>query len=283
MRNTQPIFILLLCLAIAGCKTAEPETAWTDLFNGASLEGWDTYLGPPFIILESGESRQDSVPVGLNTDPLGIFSVVTEDGEPAIRISGQQFGGISTLREFENYHLQLQFKWGKLKSPPRQNSKMDSGVLYHAVGPHGADYGYWMRSQEFQVQEGDCGDYWGVAGALFDIPAVMNPDSTFTYTKNAPPLTFREGGPQGRHCIKNPDAEKPTGQWNTIDIYCFKDTAVHLVNGVVNMILYNSRQPGEAGDIPLTKGKIQIQSEGAEVFYRKIRLSPIGALPDFSR
>ena len=44
--------------------------------------------------------------------------------------------------------------------------KKDSGLLYFAVGNHGADYGAWMRSQEFQIQEGDCGDYWGVAGGM---------------------------------------------------------------------------------------------------------------------
>ena len=85
-------------------------------------------------------------PIGLNRDPQQVFSVITEDGAQALCISGEQFGGISTVQAFENYHLQLQFKWGKLKWYPRKNAKMDSGVLYHANGGHGADAGFWLQS-----------------------------------------------------------------------------------------------------------------------------------------
>ena len=278
-RNTLPVLAVLAILLYSHCKTAQPEAPWIDLFNGADLQGWDTYLGPKFIVRDTGGVRQDSVPVGLNTDPDGVFSVVSVDGEPAIRISGTGFGGISTTGEFENYHLRLQFKWGQLKSPPRDQGKMDSGVLYHAVGPHGADYGYWMRSQEFQIQEGDCADYWGVAGGLFDIPATLNADSAWVYDPKGQLQTFSADGPNGRHCIKNPDTEKPTGEWNTIDLYCSGDTAVHMVNGVVNMVLYRSRQSDEGRETPLVRGKIQLQSEGAEVYYRRIQVQAIERLP----
>ena len=57
------------------------------------------------------------------------------------------------------------------------------------------------------------------------------------------------------------------------------DTAVHMVNGKVNMVLYHSRRPVAGGFEPLTKGKIQIQSEGAEVYYRNIRMLPITEIP----
>lgn len=57
----------------------------------------------------------------------------------------------------------MQFKWGELKFAPRLKSKRDSGLLYHAVGEQGYEGGFWMRSHELQVQETDCGDYWGVA------------------------------------------------------------------------------------------------------------------------
>jgi hypothetical protein len=45
----------------------------------------------------------------------------------------------------------------------KKNKKRDSGLLYHSVGKYGADYGAWMRSQEFQIEETNTGDYWGVA------------------------------------------------------------------------------------------------------------------------
>lgn len=255
----------------------EPPILWDYLLNGKDLSGWDTYLGPQFP--PGSEDRTGAEPIGLNKDPKQVFTIVHEDGKPALRISGEHFGGISTVKEYENYHLQLQFKWGKEKWHPRQNAKRDSGVLYHANGQHGADWGFWMQSQEFQVQEGDCGDYWGVAGAVTDIPARRQGEKDWVYDPEGQPTAFAEGTEAGRRCIKSPDAEKPSGEWNTLDLYCYGGTAVHVVNDKVVMALFNSRHPAGGGMQPLTKGKIQIQSEGAEVYYRNIRIRPIGEIP----
>jgi hypothetical protein len=53
------------------------------------------------------------------------------------------------------------------------------------------------------------------------------------------------------------------------------------VNGKTVMTLFHSRQPGDDGkDLPLTKGRIQLQSEGAEVFYRDIEIRSITRLPE---
>lgn len=99
-----------------------------------------------------------------------------------------------------------------------------------------------MRSQEFQIQEGDCGDYWGVAGGVFDIPARKTSDGKYIFDQKASRLTFSTASANGRHCIKDPDAEKPSGEWNVLEVYCFGDTAIHRMNGKVNMVLYRSRQ-----------------------------------------
>jgi hypothetical protein len=166
---------------------------------------------------------------------------------------------------------------------------MDSGLLYHANGEHGADNGFWMQGQEFQIQEGDCGDYWGCAGAIMDIPTLKKNDSTFIFdpifvesrsTSGSTMRTFKDKTPIGRHAIKSPDAEKPSGEWNILDLYCFGDTAVHVVNGKVVMVLYNSKHPVNGKMVALTKGKIQLQSEGSEVFYRRVRLLPITSIPN---
>ena len=45
------------------------------------------------------------------------------------------------------------------------------------------------------------------------------------------------------------------------------------------MILTNSRQKGDGKDVPLTRGKLQLQSEGAEVYYRNIQVRPLSTLP----
>jgi hypothetical protein len=267
--------VTLACL-VWHCGTKPAVSEWQSLFNGTNLSGWDTYLGPTF---DTVQNRFDSLSIpGLNNDPKKVFSVVQEDGAPAIRVSGDAFGGISTLQEFENFHLRVEFKWGTLKWHPRKDKKRDSGILYYAVGPQGAAYGHWMRSQEFQVQEGDCGDYWSIDGSIVDIPATGSKIDEYVYDPSASLLPFSYTSEYGKRCIKNPDAEKPAGEWNTVDIYCLGGTIVHMINGTVVMRLSNSRQPMEGKEIPLTKGKIQLQTEGAEVYYRNIQVQSISEI-----
>jgi len=151
--------------------------------------------------------------------------------------------------------------------------------LYFAVGAHGADYGAWMRSQEFQIQEGDCGDYWGVAGGMEDIPAIKKSDSEYVYNSTGKIYNFSAASNVGRHCIKQGDAEKPSGEWNVLDLYCHGDTSVHVINGKVMMVLFHSQQSDNGKLSPLKKGKLQIQSEGAEVFYKEIKIKSLDGIP----
>jgi hypothetical protein len=276
MKPVKFIAPLLVCFILFSFKTTEKPGRWKQLFNGRNLTGWDRYIGPD---LDDSGKPMSGTPIGLNNDPRHVFSIVNEDGGHIIRISGQNWGAISTKEEFENYHLQLQFKWGKLSWGQKKGKKMDSGLLYHSVGNYGADYGAWMRSQEFQIEEGNCGDYWGVAGGMADIPVIKRSETDYVYSPQGTMTSFKEGAPQGRHYPKNGDAENPSGQWNTLDLYCHGDTSVHVVNGKVMMILYRNRQQDKGRESQLSKGKIQIQSEGAEVFYRGIRLQQISGLP----
>lgn len=277
MNAIKPCFLLIFCtILFSHFSPAGGSARKKSLFNGKDLSGWDTYIGPAY---DTVQKKFDGLPAGLNHDPEGVFSVVTEDGKAAIRVSGERFGGISTRESFENYHLRLEFKWGKLKWQPKRNGKRDSGLLYHSVGPDGADGGSWMRSHEFQIQEGDCGDYWGVAGGIADIAAAEVSPKHYVYTPGAPLLTFSENGPQGRNCIKNPDGEKPSGEWNTIELYCVGDKSVHVVNGKVTMVLDHLRQREGDQELPLENGKIQLQSEGAELFYRDIWIEQIVSIP----
>jgi len=261
-------YALLIGIFMASTVPCFKKDKWTSLFNGKDLQGWDSYLKP-----EPGH------PGGLNNDQSHVFTVVRQDGENVIRVSGEVTGAISTKEEFGNYHFQLRFKWGVLAWGQKKGKKKDSGLLYHSVGAYGADWGAWMRSQEFQIEEGNCGDYWGCAGGIADIPATMRSDSGYVYDPSGSVYTFRADNSTGRHCIKQGDAEKPTGEWNTLDLYCHGDTSVHVVNGKVMMILYHNRQLDNGQVIPLTRGKIQLQSEGAELFYKDIKIQPIEKLP----
>jgi len=74
---------------------------------------------------------------------------------------------------------------------------------------------------------------------------------------------------------KHGDNEKPSGQWNTLEIIARGDSVEHIVNGQVVLRATHLRQVVDGETIPLTKGKIQLQSEGAEVFYRNIEFKSL--------
>jgi hypothetical protein len=276
MKPARFIPSLLLCALMFGFTGVVKKDNWRQLFNGKDLTGWNTYIGPDLD--DTGKPITDK-PLGLNNDPRHVFTIVKDGDENVIRISGENWGAISTKEEYENYHLQVQFKWGNLSWGQKKGKKKDSGLLYHSVGKYGADYGAWMRSQEFQVEEGNTGDYWGCAGGEADMPAVKKSETDYVYDPKGTFMTFSQGSKQGRHCIKDADAENPSGQWNTMDLYCHGDTSIHVVNGKVMMVLYHNRQMDNGQESPLTKGKIQLQSEGAELFYKGIKIQPIDHLP----
>jgi len=85
-------FLLPSIVAISFTNSCHQKNDWTQLFNGKDLSGWDTYLGPP---LDDAGKKLSDIPVGLNNDPNHVFSIVNEDGEKVIRISGQEWGGLS--------------------------------------------------------------------------------------------------------------------------------------------------------------------------------------------
>jgi hypothetical protein len=168
----------------------------------------------------------------------------------------------------------LEFKWGEKRWPPREKTVRDSGLLYHCVGPHGKAGTYWMESLECQIQEHDCGDFWSVGGnVIVDVEGVKK-DKEVVYQKGAPKLV----GVKSR-IIKGADYEKPTGEWNTIEVLTVGSTSVHVVNGRPNLVLTNSRRLVDGKEEPLTRGKIQLQSESAEVYYRNIAIRPIKEIP----
>jgi len=295
-RDGQPDLYADFCVCVRArveAKTAaaagrEAAEGWTSLFNGHDLSGWETWLGIPHASVTGLDLPRDAAgkytqPMGLNTDPRHVFTVVTVDGAPAIRISGEMFGALTSREEYDDFHLRAEFKWGEKKWPPREANPRDSGILYYAVGEQGgADNHTWMRSLECQVQEHDVGDLWAVGGTAADVAADLRGEGkerAFAFRRGAPVADVNASG-MARRAIKSADYEKPTGEWNTVEVVCLRGTCVHAVNGKVNLVLSRARQPGKDGAmVPLTRGRLQIQSEGAEVYYRQIAVRKVSAFP----
>ena len=177
---------------------------------------------------------------GKDNDPDTVFSV--SDG--LLHITGKEFGYIITGKSFANFHLVVEFKWGEKKYPPRENAPRDNGIVYYV----GQEDRVWPRGIECQIQEGDCGDFW-----LIDSVTIVIDGKRTESTKNT-------------RVIKKKDNEKPTGEWNRIEVIAKDGKCTHIVNGVV---------VNEGEDASLRSGRILIQSEGAETWYRKIEIKKL--------
>jgi len=154
---------------INDCST-DITPVWTDLL-AEDFTCWEKFLGVPHSTTglpgaSPNVTNGSGTPLGLNNDPTNVFSVINVNGEKQLYITGQVYGGLTTKREYSNYHLSMQFKWGTQKWEPRLNKLRDSGILYHCKGPHGAFWDVWKSSLEMQVQEGDCGDYYRLSNGL---------------------------------------------------------------------------------------------------------------------
>ncbi|HKO79907.1 MAG TPA: DUF1080 domain-containing protein [Chitinophagaceae bacterium] len=177
---------------------------------------------------------------GKSNDPDTVFSV----NNGLLKITGKEFGYIVTERSFSNFHLVVEFKWGEKKYPPREDKVRDNGICYYVVP---ADR-VWPRSVECQIQEGDCGDFW----LIDSVTAVVD--------------GVQQGPTKNTRVIKKKDNEKPSGEWNHVEVIASNGKCTHIVNGVV---------VNEATNASLRSGRILIQSEGAETYYRKIEIKEL--------
>ena len=262
------------------------DAGWSPLFNGKNLAGWETYISVPLPTSVVPGAERDAAGnftkvLGLGNDPLKCFSVVEVDGRPSIRLSGEGFGTLATLTSYSNYHLRLQFKWGTKKwLPGSENKPRGSGLLFHGHGNHGdGDEGKrWMPHQQFQIQEGNCGDYVAVGDTAADITASKVDEKRFVFDAKAAPLAFFAKLPNLNRCSKNGLYEKD-GEWNTLELICMGGTAIHVVNGHVVLRLTASRKVAGDGFEPLTGGRLLLQMEGSEIYFRDIEISPVKEMP----
>jgi hypothetical protein len=254
------------------------DGGWTRLFDGRTLDGWYTFF-----------ERQKK-----NEDPTRVFQVhdgmihIYKDQDAGSAVPG---GYIATEAEYSNYDLRLEYKWGEKKFKPRVQARRDTGLLYHVVGP---DL-FWPRCIECQIQEGDAGDCFTVRGtrvvASVEIAEVQTP----TGPKNLPRyLPEADGGKLqtiGHGSIARivkSDTNERDG-WNAIEVRVRGgEQAMHIVNGHTvfqakdlqqlesppNPTPVTGTEAGKMKWSPLTQGRIALQAEFAEVYYRNVEIRP---------
>lgn len=198
---------------------------------------------------------------GVNQDPDKVFT--WENG--ILHVSGEHYGFLATKQtNFANYKLVAEYRWGKKTWAPRAENARDSGVLVHGVGgdPKPDASWIWPTCIEGQIIEGGTGDILVVSGAYLTVDGkTLGPKTARFDRPNRSPWEDVKGYRNPQHEI-----EKPAGQWNKLEIVCDGDRVGISVNGHKTIEGSNS--------IP-HMGKILLQSEGAEIFFRRLDLYPL--------
>ncbi|MBT9330003.1 3-keto-disaccharide hydrolase [Paracidobacterium acidisoli] len=244
---------------------------WISLLNDRDLSGWYSMLQ------KSGKDvAQQRGMVQMEEGMLHIMGN-TAGNEPA------EPGYLATNQEFENVHIRVECKWGMKRFAPRLEVKRDNGVLYGLVGEDKV----WPRCVECQIEEGDVGDYFlidGVRGIQSGHGAGyfgggMSPNGWPAGSSETPRTRPGQAPPEpatGR-LIKDGNFEK-LDDWNVIEVIWQGDRSAHIVNGrTVNSVTKleqpDPKNPGQF--IPLTRGKIAIELEFAEIWYRRIEVKSL--------
>lgn len=253
-----------------GLAPAEPMT----LFNGRDLAGFHSWLK---------DSR--------GADPRGVFSVTNRE----IRISGDGLGYLATDRRFRDYRLVVEWRWGLTNTAwgDRIGRCRDSGVFVHASGPDGNSYdggGAFMAAIECNLFEGASGDLLLIRGTdergqllaprlTVEVAPTRDREGWWTWLPGGRPQAVERWGRvnwlrksrqwEDRWGFRGAaDQERPVGEWNLLECVCEgKRVQVFLNNKLVN----------EATEVAPSEGRILLQCEGSEIFFRRVELFPAAA------
>jgi hypothetical protein len=170
-------------------------------------------------------------------DPkVRVQDVFSIDADGVLDCKGTPIGYLRTEQEYTNFALSLE--WRHVPGQPPGNS----GVLMRRHGPDKI----WPASIEAQLEHRNAGDIWNIDAFPMQVDLVRT---------------------EGRRTVKlAPSNERPIGEWNRYDIVLDGGELRLVVNGV----LQNSASWCEP--IP---GQICLQSEGARIQFRNVKITPI--------
>ncbi len=149
---------------------------------------------------------------------------------------GQPNGYIVTTALYTSYIIRVSWRWD---APP---AKMyNSGVLVR-VGPKDE---VWPRSIEAQLMAGNAGDFYSIGSF---------------------PMKGDAGRTNGRHVAHTMSNERPQGEWNEYEI---------IVDGGTITLNVNGAELNKATECEATAGRIALQAEGGQIWFKDVRLVPL--------
>ena len=251
-------------------EATQPAAAaerWTPLFNGRDLNGWYTFLQV------HGKNQDPDRVITIEDGAIHLYKHVA-DGSKVV------MGYISTEKEYGNYHLRLQYRWGEKKFEPRYRMKRDAGLYYHLTGPDRV----WPRGLQYQIEQTNVGDLIALYGVQLD--TTIDPR-----TRSEAMPTFLEGEQGGKSYVlvgkgiaymKHVAGEFERDGWNAAEIIARGDAVTHILNGRVmskgtGVRLVDPDKPGAPG--PVTRGRIALEIEAAELYFRNVELRLLDDVP----
>lgn len=246
---------------------------WVSLLNGRDLTGWYT------VLQKSGKGFAEAHQI-VTVEEEMLHILGNEEG-----LLPAEAGYLATKQEFENVHIRVEYKWGMKRHAPRFTPKRDNGLLYALVGEDNV----WPTCVECQIEEGDVGDFFmvGTRGIQADhsngffgegISRVTGWPKPETPGASLPGLPQSPSQPSGGRFVKDGNFEL-LDEWNTVEVLWQGDKAAHIVNGRMVNVATSLQQPDphNAGQyIPLTRGKIAIEIEFAEIWFRRVEVKALG-------
>ncbi|MFT5884782.1 MAG: hypothetical protein ACI9IP_001239 [Arcticibacterium sp.] len=225
-------YIFFLVTLIASCTVSKSHEGALSLFDGKSLAGW--HIDVPAM----DDNKKAINPFIVRDDKL--VSLGTPGGHLISDIS------------FFNYRINLEYRFA--------GAPGNCGALVHVSKPRRL-YEMFPQSIEVQMMHENAGDFW-LIGEDLEVPNMVE--------RRGPKERWGVDGNKNRR-IPNLDGDKevPLGEWNNMQIECFRNEIKVWLNGELVNYGYNTTA---------LSGSFALQSEGSEVEFRKVLMTPIKKL-----
>lgn len=188
----------------------------------------------------------------MDNNPDTVNPFIVRDG--MLVSLGTPGGHLITDSVYRNYRLEVEYRFA--------GEPGNCGILVHASTPRSL-YEMFPKSLEVQMMHENAGDFWCIVEDITvpDMEERRGPREEWGITEG-----------KARR-IKNltENSENPPGEWNTMVVECLDDSIKVWVND--DLVNYGY-------ECTATKGQIAVQSEGSEVEFRKLELTPISELTE---
>jgi len=162
----------------------------------------------------------------------------------AIVCKGEPMGYLYTSKAYKNFRLKVEYRWAPGKEPG------NSGLFLRLNGKPG----FLPRAMECQLKSGNAGDLYAFEGMKIggESPRVQ----TIQHKELGTLLGVKAMSYN----------EKAPGEWNTVEV---------VVDGPLVKVTVNDKLVNEATDCEVVAGPIGLQSEGGEIHFRKVEVTPL--------